>query len=284
MTLAVCVALFGAATVLPAQSRSGFADHLMRQHDYFRAISVYKELEYFAGDADSAAWYAYRICAAYRYSRRFEHALAQGASLLERTPLNSDLAVRTKLHLGLSHLQLGAPQIGISLLGEAAPGDTTALADLFLALALTELADYPAARRHAARVAMRGTATPSGVLARSLDDMLATADAIPTRSPLLMAASSTVIPGLGQALCGHYVDAVQAFTYVAAFVFTAYVANRYEVQQGPGRPLTTVSLSIAGIFHLANIIGAHHTAAYFNQRQRDLRFEEVREDILRVEF
>jgi hypothetical protein len=284
-TIAAVLALvLGNAGALPSQSRSDFAEHLMREHDYYRAISLYKELEYFAGDVDSAAWYAYRICAAYRYSRHFEHALSQGADLLGRASLNGDLERRTKMHLGLSHIQLDAPQIGISWLQEAAHGDTSALPDLFLALAFTDLNEYSAARLHATRVLEHGSTTRYGVLARRLDEPLATADDIPSRNPLLMAASSAVIPGIGQAMCGHYVDALQAFTYVAAFAFTALIANRYEVQQGPGRPLTTVALSVTGIFHLANILGAHHTAAYFNQRQKDLRFEEVREDILRVEF
>ncbi len=283
------------------RTRSGFADWLMREHDYYRAISVYKELEYFATDPDSASWYAYRITAAYRYSRRFDHALAAGAELLGRPSLSPDIAHRARLHLGLSHLQLGSPQIAIPWLTEAARNDSSGLADLFLTLAFTDLEDYPTARRQLRTLLDRESAGVTGDLSsglrdprfasgfppglmRSFDGALATAGDLPTRSPVLMAISSAVLPGLGQALCRHTVDALQAFSYVAAFAFTAYIANQYEIQRGAGRPLTAISLSVAGIFHIANILGAYRTAAYFNQRQRDLHFESVREEVLEVGF
>lgn len=297
-------ALSAQTTPTPEESGrtlSGFADRLMREHDFYRAISVYKELEYFTTDADSAAWYACRITAAYRYSRRFDHALATGAGLLGRPSLPADIARSTRMHLGLSHLQLGAPDIGISWLADAARDDSSGLSNLFLALAFTDLEDYVAARRQLRPLLDRESARVAGSpasgasafphdpvippgLVRGFDGALATAADIPTRSPMLMAFSSAVIPGLGQALCRHYVDAIQAFSYVAAFAFTTYVANRYEVQQGTGRPLTAISLSVAAVFHLANILGAHRTASYFNQRQRDLHFEGVREEVLGVGF
>jgi hypothetical protein len=44
---------------------------------------------------------------------------------------------------------------------------------------------------------------------------------------------------------------------------------------------TTVALSLTGLFHISNIMGAERTARFYNQRQRDLYVGAVRDQALR---
>jgi hypothetical protein len=82
---------------------------------------------------------------------------------------------------------------------------------------------------------------------------------------------------------GHWWDALQAAAFVGAFALTSFVAYEYDHSRGGPYWLTGISLSLTGVLHLANILGAERTAGYYNQRQDQLFLEPIRARVLDVE-
>lgn len=93
------------------------------------------------------------------------------------------------------------------------------------------------------------------------------------RSPLLAGALSAVVPGAGQLYTGHVYDAAQAFGFTATLGYGAYSAWRYELDAGgpTAYVLPSIATLVAGAFYLANVRGAHASAARFNA-YREARF------------
>ena len=269
----------------PAPTREDFAARLLADRDYFRAVSVYKELAFFAPDDAARARFTYEIGKAYRLGRRYELAVDTYAALLEMRGAPPELVARAYVAIGVSYLGLHVPDQSRVWLTRGAEHGAGALASLFVGVADVEDERWDAAR--AAFVAASSRAEPSSALSKlalDLADRTKGADDIPHRSPLLAAALSLVVPGAGQAYSGHWFDAMQALGFVAAFGFVSYVAYRYDDSRGGPYVLTAVSLSLTGLFHIANVIGAERTARYFDQHQRDLFVAPIRARALEAEF
>ena len=105
-----------------------------------------------------------------------------------------------------------------------------------------------------------------------------------SRSPLLATALSAILPGSGQIYCKHYADGFQALTFVSAFAYMGYIANRYDVEHGRARARTYVSLSLASMFYIANLFGAERTAEYYNQKQNADLYEGIYSVVGKLNF
>lgn len=259
--------------------REAFAQSLMDERDYFRAITVWKELRFETHDAPKRMHYALKIAGAYRRSNKFVSALGMLPHVLNleaATPIQrSEMAL-----IGAeSYLGLKLPYQAETLLSESlklAPAGSSLQwrSELLLGVARADSNDLDAAAHHFHKVAQ--AASPYTDLARSLEARTALAKDRPSRSPAAAAILSAVLPGAGQAYTGHWVDAAQAFALVGAFGFASFLAYSYESERDRPYALTAISLSLTGILHVANIMGAERTARYFNQRQRDLHVDGLR--------
>ena len=249
----------------------------MRERDYFRAISVYKELAFFSRNRDSTVFYLTQIGKAYRKSRKYELSIDAYSSIPGRFPLSSGLSNSININLGLNYLGLSVPSQALPYFSKVIDRDSTGLARFYAGMAECELGDWE-----------RATELYSGVIRMNSDTLLtrcsmdiltrvSRAQDLPHRNPFVAGLLSTVIPGSGQLYCHHYVDAIQSFAFVSSLSFAAYGMYRYDQTRGSGYVLTGISIAVAAMFHFANILGAERTALYFNERQREVLLEGIRQ-------
>lgn len=261
----------------------GFAASLARERDYYRAISVWKELRFGAPDPRDRVRYSLSITHAYRASQRYASALSASPHVLQSEVATPAQRAEAELLSGESYLGLKIPfQAEVHLtkgLELSAPcSELAARAELMLGVARAEAGDWPRARAYFLRV-QNGKSSLAPVGTDFAAQALKAPD-MPQRSPLAAAVLSGLFPGLGQAYTGHWVDAGQALFFVGAFAFASFLAYSYEHEGGRPLVLTTISLSLTGIFHISNIIGAERTARYYNQHQRDIYAGGIRDRAL----
>jgi hypothetical protein len=146
-----------------------------------------------------------------------------------------------------------------------------------LALVAVEMSEWKTASHYYDQLANKSLSSEIRNLSAEFSQTLSRSGEIPHKSPLVAGLLSTFIPGGGQVYSGHYVDALQAFAFVASFSFASYLAYQHDKSSSSNYLLTAVSVSITGLFHLGNIIGAERTATYYNQRQRDIFLQEIRQ-------
>lgn len=82
-----------------------------------------------------------------------------------------------------------------------------------------------------------------------------------SKSPLLAAAASALIPGLGKAYAGRLDEGVAAFMTVG--VLGAFTANCW-VKNGPSDWRTVAFGSLASLFYLGNIYGSYFSVGIYN--------------------
>ncbi len=280
----VSVLMLLLAAEVPCQSKSDYAYSLMKERDYFRAISVYKELSFFSVNNDSSIFYLSQIGKAYRLSQKYELSVAAYSSLLNRFAVSDSVNSSIYINLGLNYLGMNVPAQAISYLEEADKKDPSGLASLYLGLVYAEMSNWEKAKLSISAKENTGAAGILPEIRKEFSSTLSLADKLPHRDPLTASLLSAVIPGAGQFYCNHYVDALQAFGFVTAFSAATYIAYRNDKHYSSNYVLTGLSLSITGLFHIANIVGAERTATYFNQRQQEILLQDVRQKALNIDF
>jgi len=276
-------ALVLASAVSSAQDREAFARSLLAEGDYYRAITLYKELAFFAADPAERDRHRYTIGKAYRLAQRHDLAVATLAPLLARGALDPGLQARARLQLGLGYLGSGVPALAELELQQAAASGEQARASLFLGVLRLEGRKDAEAAAHFAAAARDGDGA-TRQLALQLGERALTAADLPSRSPTLAALLSAVLPGAGQLYVGHSADALQAFGFTGAFGFATYLAYERDRDRGGTYVLTGTAAAITAVFYAASIYGAARTARYFNDRQRELFLGELRRRALLLEF
>lgn len=266
-----------------SQPKADFGLSLMKERDYFRAISVYKELAFFSKDKDSSIYFYSQIGKAYRLSKKYDLSISTYSNILGNNNLADSIAASLYLNLGLNYLGMNVPSQAIVYFKEAQKIDNGQLPLFYLGLASVETSDWSGAINYYDQSASKSAASNIGMLSTAFSKKIQDVDKVSTKSPLLATLFSIIIPGSGQWYCGHYVDAVQAFAFVSVFSFASYLAYQNDKKNNSNYVLTGISLSITGLFHLANIIGAGRTATYYNQRQRELFIQEIKEKSYNVD-
>jgi TM2 domain-containing membrane protein YozV len=280
---AACAACLLAPASARAQSREDFARQLLAEGDYYRAISVYKELAFFATDPAEQGRYRYAVGQAYRLAQRHDLAVATLTPLLARGELPPSLRARARLQLALGYLGAGVPALAeAELLQAAEAGEQARAALVFGVLRLEARQDREAAEHFAAAAAEGDRATR--LLAQQLGERALRAQDLPSRSPALAAVLSALLPGAGQLYVGHAADAIQAAGFTGAFGFATYLAYDRDRDRGGTYLLTGVAATITAVFYAANIYGAARTARYFNERQRELFLGDLRRRAMTLEF
>ncbi|MEI7812136.1 MAG: hypothetical protein WCJ01_06875 [Ignavibacteria bacterium] len=266
-----------------AQSKADFGMSLMKERDYFRAISIYKELAFFCTNRDSIIYYHSQIGKAYRLSQKYELSILTYSDILNKYKLADSITSSVYINLGLNYLGMNIPAQAIFYFKEAQKTDTGQTPLFYLGFVSVEISDWKNAQLYYNQASGLSPLSKIGILSSTFCKKTCDADKIPAKSPVLASMLSAIIPGGGQFYSGHYVDALQAFTFVAAFGFTSYIAYQNDKTKNSNFLLTGISLSITGLFYSANIIGAERTTTYYNQRQRELFTREIREQSYSIE-
>lgn len=268
------------AASLTAQSRSEYAQWLYRQGDYFRAISEYKQLQFFTQDADSAGLFQFYIGKAYYRSGKHTNSIDAFAGVLERRIADS-LKAQSFNYIALNYVNLSLPNQALYYNSEARKVDSVSSA--FVAgLIYANLHAWDRSKEFFESAATSAAGGSVSRIARQNIDQLNRADAMEEKSPFLSMVLSAVLPGSGQYYAGHPVDALQAFAFVGSFAYMSSVAYRYDRQRGHGYYNFGISLSITSLFYAANIIGAERTASYHNTKQQQEFVSQINERSLPV--
>ncbi len=251
----------------------GFAASLARERDYYRAISVWKELRFGAPDPRDRVRYSLSITHAYRASQRYASALSASPHVLQSEVATPAQRAEAELLSGESYLGLKIPfQAEVHLakgLELSAPcSELAARAELMLGVARAEAGDWPRARAYFLRV-QNGKSSLAPVGTDFAAQALKAPD-MPQRSPLAAAVLSGLLPGLGQAYTGHWVDAGQAlFSWGGP---SPSPASRLLLR-ARGRPASAHHhlAALTSIFHISNIterIAVLQPATARHQRRR----------------
>lgn len=249
------------------QDGIGFAESLMRQKDYFRAITEYKRVMYHSENDSLKNYCLLQIGVAYRKSRKIESAIHYTTGLLSRNDVSLSIQTQSNLNLGLAFLESHLPQLSVPYFLEAANHDSSGFPIVCAGVAELEMKNWMSAgERFKAAARLSRDEGLRLQLLRFSDDIQAFPNR-PKKSPAVASVMSFILPGSGQVYTGHFYDGLQAFIVTASSAFATYALYRYEHSFDDRLTLTYVGISITAIFHAANIFGAAQTANYHNQKQ-----------------
>lgn len=251
-----------------------YAGTLLSQRDYYRGISVLKEVAYFAEDPATKALCVFKIGEAYQKSRKYKSA----AGYLERyiADAHADtLLYRARMYLGASWLRLGRYPEAVESFFEAERTAKDGSGLVWAAYSNVERGEFTRATDLLQSI-VRGRegeaiALGTGEILREIATYRSSRQSARIASTL-----STVCPGLGQLYVRHYYDAAQAFVLVGGFAYMTYASYRLGDLGEQSHLVTALSAVVTGMFHYANILGAGRTAAYRNQRQLDHSLQRIR--------
>jgi hypothetical protein len=249
---------------------AGFADQLYGSGDYDHASVEYMRELYEAGDTLSQPLVALRLARCWQETGRPGRALGMYLFLSERLP-GGDLR-------GMAWMGAASVYEETGMFGSARDGYSIAAASfddpleqetckVLAALCLGRAGDWEASSRELDSLA-------SGVcgsrLAAGVEPLAARASHPPRRSPLACGAASALVPGLGQAACGCWADALTALgtTAVTAAAFA------WSLEEGD----TSASILMGWLavsFYGGNVYGGWRAASRYNSARMDEIYDEI---------
>jgi TM2 domain-containing membrane protein YozV len=267
-----------------SQTKEDYADYLMKNEDYFRAISVYKQLYFFS--EDSAVKYSnlYNIMRAYHLSDKYEISNSYADHILKNYKGDNDMISNLYLYRGLNYYQQFLPDLAEDCFIKSKELGNNRLSNFYLGLIEIEKFNWQTAHNIYLDLTRNYTNENIGFLSNHLAGTSLDLQKINSKSPLLASVLSSIVPGLGQAYTGHYYDGLQAFLYVSITSFAAYASYRYDKNFNNNYVTTYISVPIAAIFYIANILGANLTANYYNLKQQQNYFDSFRKIVLSIEI
>jgi hypothetical protein len=257
-----------------------FADALMHQGDYFRAITEYKRVAFYS-TSDSVKEYCLdRISTAYRKSMKYESATEYAAELCARSKIGSYNWYRSNLLLGLAYQGSDMPQLALQYFQTALEyPDTLQMARRYLGAVYFSLNNIDKSLEYFHGILDHET---SDTRRKDIDAIIADIEqysGLPKKSPFLASALSFCVPGAGQIYSHHYYDAVQAFLYTAAAAVGTYALYTYEHSHEGRVVWTYIGLAFTATFHVSNILGANRTAQYYNWKLHENVAQRIRDRV-----
>lgn len=271
--LSVPSALLGDSAVY-SEELLGYANSLIKQRDYYRGISVLKQVAYFADDPKTKALCVFKIGEAYQKSRKYKSSVEYLERYIADTAADT-LLYRAQMYLGASYLQLGRYHKAVASFSraESMKNDGTGLVWAAYSnvqqgkfAAASDLLQFIIREREGEAIALG-----SQEILREIDAYRGSRESTRTASIL-----SAVCPGLGQFYARHYYDGAQAFILVNSFAYMTYASYRLGALGEQSHLATALSATVTGMFYYANILGAGRTAAYRNQRKLDNSLKRIR--------
>jgi len=280
---ALCILVPDHASQLLAGDSMGYAKWLMKEKDYFRAISEYKRILFETDDTTTRFHCLMQIAKAYYRSNKYRPSIQYLSRALGDPEASAEVKWTANLYLGLDYYEMKTPVLANQYFRAASELDTTGLPDLYLSLLVAGGGAWCMAGSSYAAIARSHTGTEIGIVARELAELSYRGDSIDYRSPALAAVFSSLFPGSGQIYCDHYYDGMQAFLYVGGFALASYAAYRYDRDLNNNYVSTYAALSVTSVFYIGNILGAMKTAEYRNLKLKQKHLQVMRERLLSLE-
>lgn len=265
-------------------TRLDFARFLMADRDYFRAISVYKEVLFVSDSPAVQHLCMEQIARAYEKSHRYRASIKYLSRLFNEPGVDPAVMTRGRIRLGLDYYGMRVFFQARSALEKARPDDPSGFALTYLGLIEAERGHWTEAGELFGEAADLAPSPALQAVTRELQTEVLQGAHLPRRSPTLAALMSAIIPGSGQFYCGHTYDGLQAFLYVGAFSLATYAAYRYDHDVNDNYVSTYAVGTVTAMFHAANVIGAYKVAGFHNLRQQEIFLDGVRVKVFEVDF
>jgi tetratricopeptide (TPR) repeat protein len=266
-----------------AKTRLGFADRLMAEGDYFRAISEYKAVMYYSDNISVKQHCLRQITAGYFKSNKYKSCIEYAARLLDGKAVDGENKTFANQYIGLGYYGLKVVPMAETYLQKAMQTDKKGSSLLFLALIDAEKGKYSDASSKFRELTEKYPHSPLTEQSQTYAAEILKGKGLETRSPFLATCFSAIVPGSGQLYSGHFYDGLQAFCYVGVFAYASYLT--YEHDRDTKRYGNTyVMLSITGIFHLGNILGANRTARFYNKKKQELFVAPLRDKAFQMKW
>jgi tetratricopeptide (TPR) repeat protein len=263
-----------------AQSELEFAEELMRQKDYFRAISEFKRLHFYSDDSLTKSKALLGIGRAYYLSRKYKSSIFYLTRLLNSRESALLFKSQANLYLGLNYYKMKVYPMSLDFLNRSASLDQSGKPDLVLALLEAERGKWVSSSNNFGKLSEQFKGDPVGDIAGELTEYVLKGQTLKRKSSFAAGLFSAVIPGSGQFYSDHHYDALLSFFYVGFFAYASYLAYQYDKSEDQGYTNTVISVGITSFFYVGNILGATKTAAYHNMRQRQSFLDHARSRVL----
>jgi TM2 domain-containing membrane protein YozV len=269
-------------TVL-ADGNMDFAESLMAEKDYFRAITELKNIKFFSMDDSTRELCDLKIGEAYLWSNKYDLSISVLGGLLSPGVLDQGRIQEVDILLGLNYFGLRTFPIAQGYFSKALDAGNGFFPLLYLGLIGAETGRWDESESLFAHAIDTTALDSQRALVMELRDTIRRGSALDSRSPFLAGLMSAVIPGAGQMYAGHYVDSAQAFLTVGALSFATYGFYLYDSSRGNSYILTGLGVIVTTLFHAANIYGAVKTADFYNIKQKDDFLGPVREKVFSIQ-
>jgi tetratricopeptide (TPR) repeat protein len=259
-----------------AQSSMEYADYLMNEKDYFRAISEYKRILYYADDIETKNECLLKISKSYLKSNQFKSSIRFSSRLLNQPKINIFQINKANTYIGLSYYGLRVFPIAEDYFKKSISSDKNDFSSFYLALLDVERGNYLEARKRYI-ILQKNTLIPElSIASEKLSNEVLNGLIIKRKNSFVSTFLSAIFPGSGQVYCEHYYDGIQAFAYVGVFSFATYASYKYDKKFNVNFYNTIIASSITALFHIGNIIGANRTASYYNMKQKQVFKDHIR--------
>lgn len=243
-----------------------FADFLYTQGDYLRAVDEYQRYLFY--QPQESAQIHYRIAVCYQFGGKTEQAI-RGFEVLLRTDPESQFASRAYYQIGATYFLQGQFERSLQFLRETLPRITDARqqveAEQLIGLSYLKQKQWSKASeifktlQKSDVMQVREKAVAYHKYAEKGEDL-------PTRSPFLAGAFSTIVPGTGRLYTGRFSDALTTLFTVGITGWQAYDGFRRDgLSSAKGWTLGT----LCGIFYVGNIYGSVISARVYNRHVTD---------------
>ncbi len=254
---------------LSADQAVAFGDHLLAQGDAYNALTWYRLALFLDPQRPDAEALRFRVGLAYERGERYP------AAVFAYGQVGGPLADRAAYRAAIADHRAGneaAADLGLERVGVFYPGSEWApRADFARGIFALQRYDLETAQTRFAAFSH-----PESPLApRAAELATAASEPVPRKSPAL-AASLSVVPGLGQLYAGHPGDAMMAALFNVPLALGAGLLLADGVEQQ--RPTEIAAGAVLGsvfvvAFYPSNVIGAWRGAERTNQMRERRRSE-----------
>ncbi len=243
-----------------------FADFLYEQGDYLRAAGEYQRYLFY--EPRESEEMHYRIALCYRFAGQTEQAIQNFQMLLQAHP-EGRFTSQAYYQIGATYFLHDQFEQSVEFLREVLPHVTDARqhaeAEQLIGLSYLMQKQWSEAGQ-VFKTLQRSEVTSISQKAVVYHSYAEKGGDLPTRSPFLAGALSTIVPGAGRLYTGRISDALTSLFIIGLAGWQAYDGfQRDGLSSAKGWTLGTLS----GIFYAGNIYGSVISARVYNRRVAD---------------
>jgi tetratricopeptide (TPR) repeat protein len=257
--------------IIEADKQFSFAEVLLAEGDYYRAISEYKRFVYFFPENKLVETCNYRIGECYYRAKRWQEAREAFTTFIKQYPVSP--LIPGALYLkGMAEKQLRRYTDALSTFERVIKSTSSEIADKAVyqsAIIYIEMEDWQKARETFSLVPKDSSLSESASIMAS---ELLHIDDLPKKSPVTAGTLAAILPGAGHLYTERPTDALVAFLLNGAFIFGAIELFSHD-NYIAGGIVTFFELG----WYTGNIYSAVSSAHKYNKKTRDDFIEHLKE-------